>query len=56
MTTNLILRSIKVPSGLWASAKKKAEHDGLSLSAVIRAMLEVYVNDYSSSQSLKDEN
>ena len=41
---NLILRSIKVPADLWTGAKKKADADGLSLSAVIRAMLDVYVN------------
>lgn len=41
---NLILRTVKVPAELWAGAKKKAAADGLSLSAVIRAMLDVYVN------------
>ena len=40
----MVMRSLRVPEGLWEDARKKADEQDLNISDVIRALLEQHVN------------
>jgi hypothetical protein len=44
MSRGTTLRNVRVSDELWTSAQQKADAEGLSVSEVIRSLLEAWVN------------